>query len=153
MLRPYRFFALATLLTLTLAARSGAVLLGASAAQDAQRFAVLEPSQGAPAELVLHRFAGIPDASGPRATLIADKYGTLYGTSVAGGDGKGGAGCNFGEGCGAVFKLTPAWSGYIQTVLHGFHAGKDGTSPTGSLISGERRPPLRNRRWWRRISV
>jgi uncharacterized repeat protein (TIGR03803 family) len=66
-------------------------------------------------ETVLYTFSGLagvygdvgegPDGSTPRAGLIFDQSGNLYGTDEYGGTGPGSA-CIFGLGCGAVFELT-----------------------------------------------
>ena len=78
-------------------------------------------------ETVLHNFAG-PDGANPRANLIMDAKGGLYGTTVAGGTGC--VGETF-EGCGLVFKL----SGGKETVLHYFTGGKDGKWPMAGVIA------------------
>jgi uncharacterized repeat protein (TIGR03803 family) len=63
---------------------------------------------------VLHSFTGA-DGSGPGA-VVFDASGNLYGTTLFGGS----KACNFGLGCGVVFKLTPTSSGWRETVLHTF---------------------------------
>ncbi|MGQ0446475.1 MAG: choice-of-anchor tandem repeat GloVer-containing protein [Beijerinckiaceae bacterium] len=73
-------------------------------------------------ETVLHAFKD-SDGANPRAGLIADGSGNLYGTTLQGG----GSGCS-GLGCGAVFKLTR--DGTV-TVLHRFEGSVDGSSPSG----------------------
>jgi len=78
-------------------------------------------------ETVLHNFAG-PNGATPRANLIMDAKGGLYGTTVAGGTGC--VGETF-EGCGLVFKL----SGGKETVLHYFTGGKDGKWPMAGIIA------------------
>jgi len=60
-------------------------------------------------ESVLHSFTGA-DGAYPYAGLIFDAGGNLYGTTQQGG-------C---AGYGVVFKLTPASSGWRETVLHDF---------------------------------
>ncbi|MGH6848236.1 MAG: choice-of-anchor tandem repeat GloVer-containing protein [Methylocella sp.] len=80
-------------------------------------------ASAAPAETVLHSFTGgISDGGTPRAGLIADSKGNLYGTTVFGG----------GSGNGAVFKLSPSGT---ETVLHSFTGGSDGLFPIGGLIA------------------
>ena len=77
------------------------------------------------AEIVLHSFTGVADGSNPRAPLIQDAKGTLYGTAVSGGAG----------GLGVVFKMDPI-SGKVK-VLHSFAGGTtDGNSPLAGLIPG-----------------
>ena len=51
---------------------------------------------------VLHSFSG-SDGFSPAAGLLRDSSGTLYGTTSAGA----GTGCENGQGCGTVFKITP----------------------------------------------
>jgi len=52
----------------------------------------------------LHDFTGGADGSGPVGTLALDADGNVYGTSVYGGTG---GGCEFGNGCGVAWKITP----------------------------------------------
>jgi uncharacterized repeat protein (TIGR03803 family) len=75
----------------------------------------------------LYAFAGGKDGAQPRAGLIADSAGNLYGTTQAGG----GKGCD-GTGCGTIFKLAPSGT---ETVLHAFAAGSDGAEPYAGLIA------------------
>jgi uncharacterized repeat protein (TIGR03803 family) len=71
----------------------------------------------------LHSFGG-PDGAGPRAAVIGDALGNLYGTTSGGGA----------WGYGTVFKLD-AGNGYALTTLHSF-GGSDGAKPSASLIAG-----------------
>lgn len=84
----------------------------------------------------LHSFKnGSVDGSGPLGTLVIDKMGNLYGTTMSGGVRV--ADCVFdiyGAGCGVVFRLTP--DGHL-TVLHGFEGGSDGTNPRAGLVMDE----------------
>jgi uncharacterized repeat protein (TIGR03803 family) len=84
---------------------------------------------GAWTETVLYSFCSKPGCSGgsPRAALIADSAGNLYGTTSQGG---GASGCG-GNTCGTVFKLSP---GGAYTVLHTF-SGSDGANPQAGLIA------------------
>ena len=70
----------------------------------------------------LHSFGG-PDGAGPRAAVIADASGNLYGTTSAGGA----------SDSGTVFKLDAA-NGYALTTLHSF-GGPDGANPAAALIA------------------
>ncbi len=80
---------------------------------------------------VLHIFTGATDGSCPRAGLIRDKAGNLYGTTTAGGN------LNFcnGLGCGTVFELSPTSHGmWKETVLYSFTDGNDGGYPYAGVI-------------------
>jgi uncharacterized repeat protein (TIGR03803 family) len=82
---------------------------------------------------ILHVFEGA-DGLGPRAGLVLDAAGNLYGTTDLGG---GSSGCDpFFHGCGAVFKLAPNGDGtWTESVLHGFSSvGGDGANPDAALI-------------------
>lgn len=79
---------------------------------------------------VLHAFMGGSDGAQPRAALIEDSAGNLYGTTFDGGD----VGCNPNYGCGTVFKLAP---GGAETVLHAFRGPPDGAEPGAGLIQDE----------------
>jgi uncharacterized repeat protein (TIGR03803 family) len=71
-------------------------------------------------ETVLHSFTGSPDGDSPRAGLVRDAAGNLYGTTLGGGT----------SNLGTVFKLDPAGT---ETVLHSF-SGPDGSAPTAGLV-------------------
>lgn len=73
------------------------------------------------AETVLHNFTGQPDGAQPRAGLIADVAGNLYGSTFAGGD----------NNYGTIFKIAPDGT---ETVIYSFKGGSDGASPTGNLL-------------------
>src|SRR5271157_5159200 len=64
---------------------------------------------------------------GPRAALIADSAGNLYGTTA------GNVGITNGP-YGTVFKLTPSGGGWTEDVLYPFSGGSDGASPLGNLV-------------------
>jgi len=105
-------------------------------------FELTPSSPGGPyVETVLYSFTGCPntgcgpgsDGMDPRAGLILDKAGNLYGTTESGGA----------SGGGTVFRLTPSSPGepYTETVLHSFAGcpstgcgpGSDGAGPSGDL--------------------
>ena len=71
-------------------------------------------------ETVLHRFTTL-DGVNPRAGLIMDAAGNLYGTAQGSGPG----------GSGTVFKLDTAGN---LTVLHAFTGGSDGVFPDAALV-------------------
>jgi uncharacterized repeat protein (TIGR03803 family) len=88
----------------------------------------LSPNQGGGwTEKVLHQFgAKASDGVQPRAGLVFDTAGNLYGTTSGGGS----------HGYGTVFELIPAaGGGWTEKVLHSFNSnGKDGYEPEASLI-------------------
>ena len=75
---------------------------------------------------VLHTFHG-PNGAAPRASLIRDGAGNLYGTTSEGGNGV----CSS-YGCGTAFKLDKTGK---QVWLHSF-SGKDGMTPAAGLLRG-----------------
>jgi len=70
---------------------------------------------------LLYSFTGGVDGAGPRAVLVPDSDGNLYGTTVLGG------GANYG----VVFKLSSAGT---ETVLHSFTGGTDGEYPQAGVV-------------------
>ncbi|MBV8977141.1 MAG: hypothetical protein JO261_06610 [Alphaproteobacteria bacterium] len=72
-------------------------------------------------ENVLYAFQGGSDGRNPWCTLVEDEDGTLYGTTIYGGN----------NDLGTVFKLVPDGT---ETVLHSFAGRKDGNSPQRGLI-------------------
>lgn len=73
---------------------------------------------------VLYRFLGGPDGRFPRAGLVRDDAGNLYGTTERGGF----RSCPYG--CGVVFKVDPSGN---ESVLHNFDSS-DGKRPFASVI-------------------
>jgi uncharacterized repeat protein (TIGR03803 family) len=72
-------------------------------------------------ESVLHSFAGSPmDGADPKAGVILDAAGNLYGATFSGGTG----------GRGTVFKLDTS---NAETVVYNFTGGADGGNPFGGL--------------------
>jgi uncharacterized repeat protein (TIGR03803 family) len=110
-------FSLTPLRILSVAATILVIVTGTSSAR-AQTYATI------------HGFAGFNqgDGASPRASMILDASGNLYGTTFQGGA----ATC--GDGCGTVFELTPVSGGWQETVLHEF-MGKNGELPWASLVS------------------
>ncbi len=76
-------------------------------------------------ETILHSFAGGADGYGPVSSVIPDDAGNLYGTTQAGGTGRG---CD--NGCGTIFKVTPDGQ---ETVLYSFNGQTDGYQPRARL--------------------
>jgi uncharacterized repeat protein (TIGR03803 family) len=62
---------------------------------------------------VVHDFASGSDGSAPKAGLVMDRLGNLYGTTTAGGT----------SGAGTVFKMTRKGK---ETVMYSFAGGMDG---------------------------
>jgi uncharacterized repeat protein (TIGR03803 family) len=78
-------------------------------------------------ETVLYSFTGNPDGYDPRAGIVMDSSGNLYGTTT-----KGGTNSQNGD-QGTIFRLTP---GGQETVLHSFGVGSDGFMPVANLTPG-----------------
>ncbi|MBV8345011.1 MAG: hypothetical protein JO190_08490 [Candidatus Eremiobacteraeota bacterium] len=89
----------------------------------------LTPSGTAFDKRTLHRFSGGDDGAEPTSGLTLDMHGGLYGTTASGG----GSGCR-GDGCGLVYKLTPAGERYRETILYRFAGGADGKTPSGGVV-------------------
>jgi uncharacterized repeat protein (TIGR03803 family) len=91
-------------------------------------FELTPNAQGTWSESVLYNFAGGTDGSAPKAPLIFDSAGNLYGTTYRGGE--------FSGGGGTVFELKPNGNGtWSENVLHSFGAtSTDGLYPTGGVI-------------------
>jgi len=111
--------------------------------------AVTMPGAQAQTFTVIHNFAGYPDGAQPAAGLAMDRAGNLYGTTQYGGDSNcsnldrlpGGGGPP--PGCGVVFKMKPAGSGWVESLLYIFQGSLQGqvtwypenvvVGPNGSL--------------------
>jgi uncharacterized repeat protein (TIGR03803 family) len=81
-------------------------------------------------ESVLHRFESVPDGEDPRAGLVLDAEGNLYGTTYYGGN----TNRYRGNGLGTVFKVD---TNGIETVLYRFcqlPSCKDGGFPLAGLV-------------------
>jgi len=76
---------------------------------------------------VLHAFSGGSGGTQPQDGLVRDKSGNLYGTTTAGGE----TSCDYGNGCGMVFRI--GRNGKF-TVLHAFSGSQDGARPWTELI-------------------
>ncbi len=74
-------------------------------------------SSAAPSYGRVFAFAGGAGGAAPKGGLVGDGTGAWYG--VAAGDEVACSELEFGE-CGLVFKLTPAYSHYVETVLYAF---------------------------------
>lgn len=80
-------------------------------------------------EKVLHAFfPGDPLGFWPRAGLVLDAKGNLYGSASGGG-----TYCSGSVNCGTIFELSPSGGTWTQRVLYAFKGGPDGSSPEGNL--------------------
>jgi uncharacterized repeat protein (TIGR03803 family) len=86
--------------------------------------AIVSPAQMT--EVVLHSFSW-SDGGRPLAPVIRDADGNLYGTTEFGGD----TGCDYGDGCGVVYKLDTYGN---LTVLYAFTGASDGVGPLSGLV-------------------
>jgi uncharacterized repeat protein (TIGR03803 family) len=90
----------------------------------------LAPVTGGWQESVLYSFSGGADGGNPRAGVIFDAAGNLYGTAF-----QGGSFTKCLSGCGIAYKLTPTTSGpWLESVLHAFNGTTDGGNPHAGLI-------------------
>jgi uncharacterized repeat protein (TIGR03803 family) len=99
-------------------------------------FELTPHSQGTWTEKILYNFCAAEycaDGAEPRANLIFDSAGNLYGTTEDGGA-SGFEDCDaFGDPCGTVFELKPGAHGkWTEKVLHSFSGG-DGNVPQAGL--------------------
>ncbi len=76
---------------------------------------------------VPYTFRASQDGSEPIGGLLRDAEGNIYGTTAGGGK----SSCNFGTGCGTVFKIDAAGT---ETVLYSFLGGADGAYPQANVI-------------------
>jgi uncharacterized repeat protein (TIGR03803 family) len=80
-------------------------------------------SSGPWTENVLYSFGPSPDGQRPYGPVVADKAGSLYGTTSAGGK----------YSAGTVYRMQPKGSSYSETVLYSFEGGSDGANPYAGL--------------------
>jgi len=93
-------------------------------------FMTAQPAQGQ-TYTVLHNFSGQGDGANPYGTPLLDAQRNLYGTTALGGNV---SGCGT-SGCGTVYKLSRAGSGWILKPLYFFGLGgqDDGFNPSAQL--------------------
>ena len=95
-------------------------------------FQLSPDGHGGWSETVLHSFYGMIGTH-PQAGLILDAAGSLYGTTIGGGN----SSCtiNNGSGCGTVFRLKKNRYGkWNVSVLHSFSGQPDGAGPLAGLV-------------------
>ena len=81
-------------------------------------------------QIMTHNFCSrnnCADGSQPKAPLVFDQAGNLYGTAEGGG-----TGCSY-PGCGVVFELSRVGNRWTETVLYSFKGPPDGSSPVQGL--------------------
>jgi uncharacterized repeat protein (TIGR03803 family) len=79
---------------------------------------------------VLHNFGASGDGTIPSGPPVLDSRGNLFGVTD-----DGGAGTKCSLGCGTVFELTHQANGrWVETLLHDFTGGGDGSGPWGGLV-------------------
>jgi uncharacterized repeat protein (TIGR03803 family) len=89
----------------------------------------LTRSSGGWTESVLYSFTGGRDGYHPLGGVILDQYGSLYGTTMEGGDFT----CDQRATCGTLFALAPSGNGWQEYVLYSFQGGNDGYYPRAGL--------------------
>lgn len=78
-------------------------------------------------ETILHIFTGSSDGNEPRGDLTFDDAGNLYGTTVKGGSGS--------YGSGIVYEISPAGSGWDESIIYNFNPNFDvGAAPYSGVI-------------------
>lgn len=92
----------------------------------------LTPSGQGYVESILHFFTGTPDGARPYGGMIYDIDGALYGTTEIGGDL---SACPSFGGCGTVFKLARSKTGFAESVVYSFVAGKDAYGTSQALVA------------------
>lgn len=68
----------------------------------------------------------------PVGGVIANREGTLFGTTAIGGNGP----CYGGSGCGTVYELSRHPDGRVLNVIYNFQDGEDGAAPMAQLTLG-----------------
>ncbi len=93
----------------------------------------LSPEASGYAASVLYDFKSGRDGKNPTGTLIADRSGSLYGTTADGGGFCDTQALN----CGTVFRLKPSGSGFGESVLYRFRGYADAGDPEAGLLLGQ----------------
>jgi uncharacterized repeat protein (TIGR03803 family) len=89
----------------------------------------MSPIQGGWKTSILYSFQGSLDGGLPKAGLVFDAIGNLYGTTSMGGNRT-----NCSQGCGTVFELSPVKSAWKEKTLYRFTGASDGGVPLAGLI-------------------
>jgi uncharacterized repeat protein (TIGR03803 family) len=79
----------------------------------------------------IYDFTGGSDGWDPNAPMIAGPDGSLYGTTLYGGNMDCAQG--FGYGCGTVYQLSPSGDHWTESTLYQFRGGKDGSQNYSTL--------------------
>jgi uncharacterized repeat protein (TIGR03803 family) len=95
-------------------------------------FVLRRNGDGTWTQKTLYSFAGGSDGQNPTASLIFDKNGNLYGTTVYGGI----PSCFANIGCGTVFEISASAGKWTETILYRFTGGDDGEGPRAGLMLG-----------------
>jgi uncharacterized repeat protein (TIGR03803 family) len=91
----------------------------------------LTPSAGGWSMNVIYSFAGRADGGDPRAGVVFDSAGNLYGTTAEGGSS---TTCYDYEGCGTVFQLVPiTGGGWQKNIILNFDGVTEGNFPQSNL--------------------
>jgi uncharacterized repeat protein (TIGR03803 family) len=105
----------------------GTTLLGGGGNSGSGTVFSLAPNaNGSWKERVLYSFQGQSDGAEPKAGLVFDTRGNVYGTASVGGAGE--------TAGGTMFELRPSGRSWLFAVLHTFTGNPDGSWPTSSLI-------------------
>jgi uncharacterized repeat protein (TIGR03803 family) len=102
------------------------VLYGTTEKGGAYKFGTvfqLKKTNGVWRETVLYNFPGGIDGAFPKAGVLSDASGALYGTTERGGS----------KDDGTVFRLYRTGNGWDEQVIHSFTAGSDGSHPVADL--------------------
>jgi hypothetical protein len=100
-------------------------------------FKLAPTSHGGWSESVLYSFGCGSAGMYPKADLVFDVQGNLYGMTPAGGTGTGfcGGSSNWYGGCGIAFRLSPNPDGsWTETTIYNFQGSPDAAIPIGALV-------------------